>query len=173
MPYWPKDKVSSGFRQITGYVNNAWEELTTCYQLVLCAPYPFWSLIVWTVIFHLCRQSVSNIESYKLTVVISQCVYCFYARIDYSALCESELVNCIDFCMGCICVEVVCCVWCTASPLQPIMPNTVLNAAVYATPIPYDVSIIWQLKPMYCSPLLLLLYLYNFRRYLYHWITSA
>lgn len=69
--------------------------------------------------------------------MISQCVYCFYARIDYSAVCESELVNCIDFCMECICVEVVCCVWCTATPSQSIMPNTVLNAAIYAIHIPY------------------------------------
>lgn len=88
-------------------------------------------------IFHRCRQRVSNVKSYKLTVVISQCVYCFYARIDYSAVCESELVNCIDFFMKCVCVEVVCCVWCTAVPSQPIMPNTVLNAAIYATHIPY------------------------------------
>jgi len=80
---------------------------------------------------------MSNIKSYKLTIVISECVYCFYVRIDYSAVCESELVNCIDFCMGCIFVEVECCVWCTATASQRIIPNTVLDTAIYATHFPY------------------------------------
>jgi hypothetical protein len=119
-------------------------------------------------IFHLCRQSVSNIKSYKLTVVISQCVYCFFARVDYSAVCESELANYIDFCMGCIYVEVVCCVWCTALRSQPIVPNTVLTRQYMPRISHTDVSVVRQLNPMYCSPLLLL-YLCYFRRYLYHW----